>query len=104
MAGLVGSAAVTGATAVAHTVAPAVRFLPYALAQSLIRAAPGGLATYFIEHLGHWAMRLAVAGTAAAFVGSGAVLGLLISPLRRVGRGRITVAGVMAFLPMWALS
>ena len=44
-AGLVGAAGVMVLTAVVHTVAPPVPFLPESIAQSLVRAAPGGFAT-----------------------------------------------------------
>ncbi len=103
-AGLVGSAVVTGAMAIVHTVFPSVPFLPIALAQAVVKAAPGGLATYFIERLGHWAIRLAVVGTLVAFLASGAVLGLLIPALTGGFRGRLLAAGAVSFAPMWLLS
>src|SRR5947209_7423957 len=88
-AGLVGSAVVTGAMAIVHTVVPSMPFLPLALAQAVVKAAPGGLATYFIERLGHWAIRLAVVGTLVAFLASGALLGLLIPAFIAGLRGRL---------------
>src|SRR5438128_2555214 len=86
-AGLVGSTAITGAMALVHTLAPSVPFLPLALAQAVVRAAPGGLATYFIERLGHWAIRLAVVGTLVSFLASGAVLGVIIAAMDERSRG-----------------
>jgi DMSO/TMAO reductase YedYZ molybdopterin-dependent catalytic subunit len=46
-------------------------FAPSALAEGIIRWTPGGLATFFIEVLGHWARRLLTVGAivAALFVG-----------------------------------
>ena len=102
--GLVGGAAITILVAVAHSVAPSVPFLPESIAQSLVRAAPGGFATYFIERLGHWAIRLALAGTFAAFLGAGALVGLLIPWLMRRLSWSAWAAGVLAFAPAWAAS
>ena len=103
-AGLAGSALITGAMAIVHTVVPSVPFLPLALAQAVVRAAPGGLATYFIERLGHWAIRLAVVGTFVAFLASGALLGLLIPAMSGGLRGRPLAAGALSFAPMWLLA
>ncbi|HYV02395.1 MAG TPA: molybdopterin-dependent oxidoreductase [Actinomycetota bacterium] len=100
-AGLAGSAAVTLTAAVVHAFVPDIRFLPFAIAQSLIRAAPGGFATYFIEALGHWAMRLAVVGTSAAFLLSGAVVGLFAPRLERIARGSDVAAWIAGFLALW---
>ena len=50
----------------------AVSFAPAALSGALLRAAPGGVATYFIETLGHWARPLLVAGVMAAALMLGA--------------------------------
>ncbi|HYT30059.1 MAG TPA: hypothetical protein VEN82_04725, partial [Actinomycetota bacterium] len=105
LAGLVGAAAATMAMAVVHTLASSVPFPPLVIAQSLVRAAPGGFATFFIDRLGHWAIRLAVAGAAGAFLLSGAVVGLAIPWLERRIRTRAAfLAGPVAFVPVWAAS
>ena len=101
--GLVGAVVAIGATAVVHTFVRAVPFLPLALAQALVRAAPGGFATFFIDHLGHWALRLAVTGTVLAFIGAGAALGLLIPWLSGLVRSA-AAAGLLSFLPLWLVS
>jgi DMSO/TMAO reductase YedYZ molybdopterin-dependent catalytic subunit len=104
LAGLFGSAVLVLAAGVLHAVAPAVPFLPEALAQALVRAPPGSVSSFFIDLLGHWAQRLALVGTAVAFVLVGALLGLAIPWLsRRWGWGR-PWAGAVAFLPLWAVS
>jgi len=90
--------------AVVHTVAPSVPFLPLALSQAIVKATPGGVATYFIERLGHWAIRLAVVGTVVAFLASGALLGLLIPPLTRSLRGSASATGAVSFAPMWLVA
>src|SRR5206468_1683930 len=100
VAGLAGSAAATVSLALLHTLAPAVPFLPVSLAQSFVRAAPGGFATFFIERLGHWALRVATAGTCGAFVLSGAALGLLLPDLvEGLGRKRSSLAATAVLLP-----
>ncbi|HEY3211335.1 MAG TPA: molybdopterin-dependent oxidoreductase [Actinomycetota bacterium] len=101
--GLVGAVVVIGATAVVHTFLRAVPFLPLALSQALVRAAPGGFATFFIDRLGHWALRLAVTGTVIAFILAGVGLGLLAPRLFRFVRNR-AAAGVLSFLPLWLVS
>lgn len=40
----------------------AVSFPPTAIASAVVRETPGGVATFFIELLGHWAMRLVTLG------------------------------------------
>jgi DMSO/TMAO reductase YedYZ molybdopterin-dependent catalytic subunit len=100
--GLAGVVVVIGATAVLHTFVRSVPFLPLVLAQALVRATPGDFATFFIDRLGHWAIRLAVVGTVMAFLLAGAGLGLLIRRLAPV-LGRL-VAGVAGFLPLWLVS
>ena len=98
-----GGVVVIGATAIVHTFFRTVPFLPLALAQAVVRTAPGGFATFFIDRLGHWAMRLAVVGTVVAFVFAGAALGLLVPPLFRRVRN-VAGAGALSFVPLWALS
>src|SRR5687768_12788 len=49
-----------------------ISFAPAALAGALLRAAPGGLATFFIETIGHWARPLLVAGVLLITVAFGA--------------------------------
>lgn len=51
---------------VASGVLDGVPFAPAALAQWAIRSTPGDVATFFIETLGHWAMRLMTLGVLAA--------------------------------------
>src|SRR5947207_641276 len=103
-AGLAGGAVVTALGAVVHTIAPSIPFLPVALAQAFVRAAPGGFATAAIDLLGHWALRLAAAGTAALFVLSGAAAGLLAHALRRSFRDSRPAAWIAGFVPFWAVS
>ena len=67
-----------------------ISFAPAALAGAVLRAAPGNLATFFIETIGHWARPLLVAGVLVVTVAFGAEV------LRRM-HGRIgQAAGLLA--------
>src|SRR6266540_6292993 len=101
VAGLAGAVAQVVVAAVLHTVVPPVPFLPVALAQSLVRATPGGVATFFIDRLGHSALPLAIAGTSVAFLVVGAALGLLIAELEEAFGDRSFPAAVAALIPLW---
>jgi DMSO/TMAO reductase YedYZ molybdopterin-dependent catalytic subunit len=102
-AGLVGAATLVLGGAVLHTLVRSFPFLPLALAQAVVRAAPGGFATFFIERLGHWAIRLAVVGTLGGFFVGAGLLGLLIPKWSRFLRGPVP-AGAASFFPVWAIS
>ena len=87
---------------VLHALARSVPFPPIAIAQVLVRATPGAFDSFFIDRLGHWAARLAVVGTCAAFLLVAASLGTAIPAFeRRLPR---LVAGPASFLPLWAAS
>src|SRR5919197_2853361 len=64
---------------------PELGFAPFALADRVIRLTPGGVATWFIDHLHHNAQRLLAAFATIAFVVAGAALGLLAARLRARG-------------------
>jgi hypothetical protein len=65
VAGFVGIAGATGVLGLLNVVAPGAPFPPFQLAQSLVRATPGGVATFFIENLGHLALPLGVIAISA---------------------------------------
>lgn len=94
-----------GATAVALAVlwvasgfVTGVPFAPTALAGALVRETPGGIATFFIETLGHWALRLVTVGALAAALAAGTVvLALTARPRPRpviAGCALLVLAGV----------
>lgn len=103
-AGLAGTVAATVATALLHTLWPAVPFPPVAIAQELVRAPSGAVDSFFIDRLGHWAQRLAVLGTSLAFAGSGALLGIARARLRRRASATPMLAATVALLPLWLAS
>lgn len=70
----------------------AVSFAPAALAGAILRAAPGDLATFFIETLGHWARRLLVASVLLAAIGFGAEV---LHRTARDGKARPALAAAL---------
>lgn len=84
--------------------APSVPFAPLALAQGLVRIVPGGIATFFIELLGHLALPLAAAGVGVGFLLAGKTLGRLVPWLRRVTGAGHAAATTLALSPLWAAS
>jgi DMSO/TMAO reductase YedYZ molybdopterin-dependent catalytic subunit len=81
--------AVAGMWAVSGLI-PRGTFPPAALADAVVRLTPGGVATFFIESFGHWAMRLLIIGVLAVVLALGAQVLLWTS---RDGRPRPSVAG-----------
>ena len=78
---------------VASGITRSVAFPPTALAAALVRETPGGVATFFIELLGHWALRLAGVGAllVATVLGSEA-LRVTASAQLRPGRAAAILA------------
>ncbi|HET7481732.1 MAG TPA: hypothetical protein VFK89_02610, partial [Actinomycetota bacterium] len=73
----------------------AVAFPPTAIAGAVVRATPGGIATFFIDLLRHWALRLLALAVLLVTVGVGAYTPIWTS---RSGRIRPVVAGVVLFV------
>jgi DMSO/TMAO reductase YedYZ molybdopterin-dependent catalytic subunit len=94
-----GVSAVLVATAVlglAHLVQASFPFPPLGLAQRLLRLVPGPLAVFFIERLGHWALRLFAVGVTVASVLAGGVAGVLVARAGARGRAAWLAAGLLA--------
>ena len=68
-------------------------FGPSSLAEAMIRAAPGGVATFFIEALGSWARRLATISAIGVSLGIG--MEALVATARRGDPARPAVAGAI---------
>jgi DMSO/TMAO reductase YedYZ molybdopterin-dependent catalytic subunit len=104
-AGLAGTAALTGALAVSHTFVRSVPFPPASAAQAIVRAAPGGLATFVIDRLQHASLPLATAATCGAFVLAGAVLGMVLPRVDQALGPRLRpLSGALILLPLPAVS
>jgi DMSO/TMAO reductase YedYZ molybdopterin-dependent catalytic subunit len=103
VAGLAGTACVMALSAAVHLASPRVPFLPVAIAQVLVGTTSGGVDSFFIGRLGHWAARLAIAGTCLAYFLAGGALGRLIESLGGA-RGGPPAAGALSLLPLWVVS
>src|SRR6266536_2600406 len=91
VAGLASAGAALGISAAVHTVVPSIPFPPVAVAQAVIRGAPGGLDAFFITNLQHAARPAAVIGAGVGFLVVATLLGLFLPRLRRaLGRRTAT--------------
>ncbi len=103
-AGLVSAAAAMGLSAVLHTVVPAVPFPPVAVAQEVIRLAPGSVDAFFIDRFQHGARPAAVIGSGLGFLFAATLLGLALPWLRRRLRGRTALAATVLAVPLYAVA
>jgi DMSO/TMAO reductase YedYZ molybdopterin-dependent catalytic subunit len=92
-----GAVAGAGATLVAtallwaaHLVQAGVPFAPISIAQRALRVIPGRVAVFFIEALGHWALRSFVIGVLLATLALGAAAGAWVGRRPPEARGRAT--------------
>src|ERR687891_1474329 len=67
---------------------PSSPFPPLGLAQRLLRLVPGPVAVFFIDLLGHWALRLFAVGFTVGSVLAGGVPGVLVARRPTSTRGR----------------
>lgn len=67
----------------ANRIEPSIPFPPLSLAERVVRLTPGDVATFFIDALGHNALRLLTAGTILLFLTLGAVLPAISAAARR---------------------
>ncbi len=103
-AGLTGAGVSLLAAAVVHTALPMVPFPPIPVAEAVVRATPGGVATFFIELLHHLALPLVVVGTTLGYAGAGALLGLLLPRLSAAFRGWAFPASLLLGTPLYAVA
>jgi DMSO/TMAO reductase YedYZ molybdopterin-dependent catalytic subunit len=80
LAGLFGAAAGLLGMWIFSALAPEAQFAPTAFGDWLIRAAPGDLATFFIESLQHWALRLLTVSMIVITLAVGAELAARTTP------------------------
>jgi DMSO/TMAO reductase YedYZ molybdopterin-dependent catalytic subunit len=97
---LAGTAAMVVAVAVlglVHLVQASFPFPPLGLAQRLLRLVPGPVAVFFIEQLGHWALRLFAAGftVGSVLAGGAAAVPVARAPAPRRGRAAWLAGGVL---------
>jgi DMSO/TMAO reductase YedYZ molybdopterin-dependent catalytic subunit len=95
-----GAAAMVVALAVlglVHLVQASFPFPPLGLAQRLLRLVPGPVAVFFIDLLGHWALRLFAAGFTVGTVAAGGAAAALVAraPSPRRGRAAWLAGGLL---------
>ena len=77
----------TGVLGLATLVQPSVPFPPLGLAQRLLRLIPGRVDVFFIDLLGHWALRLFAAGFAVGSILAGGAAGVLVARVSGPAQG-----------------
>jgi DMSO/TMAO reductase YedYZ molybdopterin-dependent catalytic subunit len=92
LAGLAATAVALSALWLVSAFVEGVPFPPTALAERLVRVAPGDVATFFIDVLAHWAMRLLTIGVIAGALWLGAEA---VARSARRSRPRPVVAGAL---------
>ncbi|HET6748339.1 MAG TPA: molybdopterin-dependent oxidoreductase, partial [Actinomycetes bacterium] len=98
VAGVSAMLVATAVLGLAYLVQPGFPFPPLGLAQRLLGLVPGPLAVFFIERLGHWALRLFAAGFTVASVLAGGLAGVLVARAgaRRRARAAWLAGGLLA--------
>jgi DMSO/TMAO reductase YedYZ molybdopterin-dependent catalytic subunit len=79
VAGVSAMLVATAVLGLAYLVQPSFPFPPLGLAQRLLRLVPGPVAVFFIDHLGHWALRLFAVGFTVGSILAGGVAGVLVA-------------------------
>jgi DMSO/TMAO reductase YedYZ molybdopterin-dependent catalytic subunit len=98
-----GVAAMTVATAVlglVHIVQASFPFPPLGLAQRLLRLIPGPLAVFFIDLLGHWALRLFAIGFTAASILAGGAAAVLVARAAQRDRAAWLAGGLLGLVAL----
>ncbi|HXJ65176.1 MAG TPA: molybdopterin-dependent oxidoreductase [Actinomycetota bacterium] len=104
IAGLASAAAALAISAVAHTLIPSIPFPPVAVAEAVIRGAPGKVDAFFISNFQHLARPTAVIGTGVGLLVAGTLLGLLLPRVRRWLGGRTELAAAVLALPLYLVA
>jgi DMSO/TMAO reductase YedYZ molybdopterin-dependent catalytic subunit len=84
-----------------HLAQASFPFPPLGLAQALLRLVPGPVAVFFIDRLGHWALRLFAAGFTVGSVLAGGAAAVLVAraPSRRTAAAWLA-AGLLALVAL----
>jgi DMSO/TMAO reductase YedYZ molybdopterin-dependent catalytic subunit len=79
VAGVSAMLVATAVLGLVYLVQPSFPFPPLGLAQRLLRLIPGPVAVFFIDRLGHWALRLFAIGFTVGSVLAGGVAGVVVA-------------------------
>jgi DMSO/TMAO reductase YedYZ molybdopterin-dependent catalytic subunit len=98
VAGVSAMLVATAVLGLAYLVQAGFPFPPLGLAQRLLGLVPGPLAVFFIERLGHWALRLFAVGFTVGSVLAGGLAGVLVARVgaRRRARAAWLAGGLLA--------
>lgn len=99
-AGAAGAGSALLAAGTLHALVPSIPYPPVVVAEALVHATPGRVATFFIELLGHVALPLSLVATAVGMVAVSALLGLALGPLSRRLPGGTPTAAALLGLPL----
>jgi DMSO/TMAO reductase YedYZ molybdopterin-dependent catalytic subunit len=88
VAGLAATVVALAVLGLVHLVQASFPFPPLGLAQGLLRLVPGAVAVFFIDLLGHWALRLFAAGFTVGSVVAGGGAAMLVARQGSARRGR----------------
>ncbi|HEV2893749.1 MAG TPA: hypothetical protein VG411_08360, partial [Actinomycetota bacterium] len=98
-----GTAAIVVATAVlglVHLVQASFPFPPLGLAQRLLRLVPGPVAVFFIDLLGHWALRLFAVGFTVASILAGGAAAVLVARAANRSRAAWLAGGLLGLVAL----
>jgi DMSO/TMAO reductase YedYZ molybdopterin-dependent catalytic subunit len=79
VAGVSAMLVATAVLGLVYLVEPSFPFPPLGLAQRLLRLVPGPVAVFFVDRLGHWALRLFATGFTVGSVLAGGLAGVLVA-------------------------
>jgi DMSO/TMAO reductase YedYZ molybdopterin-dependent catalytic subunit len=95
VAGVAATVVATAIFGLVHLVQASFPFPPLGLAQRLLRLIPGPLAVYFIDLLGHWALRLFAVGFTLASILAGGAAAVLVARATHRTRAAWLAAGAL---------
>jgi DMSO/TMAO reductase YedYZ molybdopterin-dependent catalytic subunit len=102
VAGIAATVVALALLGLVHLVQASFPFPPLGLAQWLLRLVPGPVAVFFIDLLGHWALRLFAAGFTIGSIVAGGAAAILVAragPARRT-RAAWLAAGVLGLVAL----
>jgi DMSO/TMAO reductase YedYZ molybdopterin-dependent catalytic subunit len=95
VAGVAATVVATAIFGLVHLVQASFPFPPLGLAQRLLRLIPGPLAVYFIDLLGHWALRLFAVGFTLGSILAGGAAAVLVARATHRTRAIWLAAGAL---------
>ena len=98
VAGVSAMLVATAVLGLVYLVQPSFPFPPLGLAPRLLRLLPGPVTVFFIDHLGHLALRLFAVGFTVGSVLAGGVAGVVVARGPALSPGRVALKSLFARL------